>query len=131
PQGPAAGDPPHPPPPRTPRPRARVPLHARPLRRAPPAPRLARADLPRRTAPHQRDPVAKATRSPAAQRKATTKTTTAGQPAHSLRTLLAELRLQTRNTIRVADTPATFTKTTKPTPLQARALELADTIAIQ
>jgi len=81
--------------------------------------------------PHQRDPVAKATRSPAAQRKATTKTTSAGQPVHSLRTLLAELKLQTRNTIRVADTPATFTKLTRPTPLQARALELADTIAIE
>src|SRR5215218_7998024 len=81
--------------------------------------------------PHQRDPVAKATRSPAAQRKATTKTTSAGQPVHSLRTLLAELKLQTRNTIRVADTPATFTKLTRPTPLQSRALELADTIAIE
>jgi transposase len=81
--------------------------------------------------PDQPDPVAKATRSPAADRKATTKTTSAGQPAHSLRSLLAELRLQTRNTIRVADTPATFTKLTRPTPLQARALQLADTIAIE
>ena len=78
--------------------------------------------------PHQPDPVAKATRSPAAQRKAATKTTTAGQPAHTLRGLLAELALQTHNTIRVADSPATFTKLTQPTPLQARALELANTI---
>jgi hypothetical protein len=81
--------------------------------------------------PERTDPVAKATRSPAADRKAITKTTSSGQPAHSLRTLLAELRLQTRNTIRVADTPATLTKTTKATPLQARTLELADTIAIE
>jgi DDE family transposase len=80
--------------------------------------------------PHQPDPVAKATRSPAADRKTATKKTTAGQPVHSVRGLLAELRTQARNTIRVADSPATFTKLTKPTPLQARALELADTIAI-
>ena len=76
----------------------------------------------------QPDPVAKATRSPSAQRKAATKTTSAGQPAHTLRSLLAELRLQTRNTIRIADSPATFTKLANATPLQARALELADSI---
>jgi len=81
--------------------------------------------------PDRPDPVAKATRSPAAQRKATSKTTGAGLPAHTVRELLADLATQTRNTIRVADSPATFTKTTRPTPLQARALELADTIAIQ
>src|SRR5215210_5675071 len=74
--------------------------------------------------PHQPDPVAKASRSPAANRKAATKTTNAGQPAQTLRELLAELATQTRNTIRVADTPATFTKLTTPTPPQARALEL-------
>ena len=79
----------------------------------------------------QPDPVAKATRSPSAQRKAATKTTSAGQPAHTLRSLLAELRLQTRNTIRIADSPATFTKLAKATPLQARALELADSITIK
>jgi hypothetical protein len=77
------------------------------------------------------DPVAKATRSSAADRKAATKTTTAGQPVHSVRGLLAELRTQARNTIRVADGRATFTKLTKPTPLHARALELADTINIE
>ena len=79
----------------------------------------------------QPDPVAKATRSPAARRKAQTKTTNAGQPAHTLRSLLAELRLQTRNTIRVADNPATFTKLAKASPQQARALQLADSITIQ
>jgi hypothetical protein len=81
--------------------------------------------------PERADPVAKATRSPAADRKAATKTTSANQPAHSLRTLLAELATQTRNTITVADSPATFTKLTKPTALQHRALELANTITIQ
>jgi hypothetical protein len=79
----------------------------------------------------QPDPVAKATRSPAADRKAQTKTTSAGQPAHTLRSLLAELRLQTRNTIRVTDSPATFTKLANASPLQTRALELADSITIQ
>jgi DDE family transposase len=81
--------------------------------------------------PEPADPVAKATRSAAADRKAATKTTTTGQPAHTLRGLLADLATQTRNTIRVADSPATFTKHTTATPLQARALELADTIAIE
>jgi hypothetical protein len=35
------------------------------------------------------------------------------------------------NTIRVTDGLASFTKLTEPTPLQARALELADTISIE
>jgi transposase len=81
--------------------------------------------------PRQPDPVAKATRSPAADRKAATKTTSSGLPAQTVRDLLAELATQTRNTIRVTDSPATFTKLTTPTPLQARALQLADTIAIK
>lgn len=81
--------------------------------------------------PERADPVAKATRSAAADRKAATKKTRAGQPVHSLRGLLAELALQTRNTIRVTSSPATFTTITKATPLQTRALELADTIAIE
>jgi transposase len=81
--------------------------------------------------PERPDPVAKATRSPAAQRKAATKTTSSGHVAHTVRELLADLATQTRNTIRVGDSPATFTKLTEPTTLQARALELADTITIQ
>jgi hypothetical protein len=81
--------------------------------------------------PERADPVAKATRSAAADRKAATKKSSVGEPAHSLRGLLAELATQTRNTIRVADSPATFTKLTKATPLQAHALALADTIAIK
>ena len=79
--------------------------------------------------PHRADPVAKATRSPAADRKAATKTTSRGHVAHTPRELLADLATQTRNTIRVADSPATLTKLTQPTPLQARALELVDAIA--
>ena len=71
------------------------------------------------------DPVAKATRSPAAQRKATTKRTAAGEPCHSYHSLLDELATQTRNTIRLPGASATFDKLTQPTDLQARALDLA------
>jgi len=76
--------------------------------------------------PIQPDPVAKAVRSAAAQRKAHTKRTTTGQPAHSYKTLLAELATLTRNTIRLPGTTATFNKLAQPTPLQARALELIE-----
>jgi len=72
------------------------------------------------------DPVAKTVRSPAAQQKAQTKRTTTGQPAHSYRTLLAELATQTRNTTRLHGHTATFEKLTQPTTLQAEALELAE-----
>jgi hypothetical protein len=71
------------------------------------------------------DPVAKASRSPAAEHKARTKRTATGEQAHSFRSLIDELALQTRNTIRVAGTEAAFQQPTKPTALQARALELA------
>jgi hypothetical protein len=76
--------------------------------------------------PDRPDPVAKAHRSPAAQHKAATKRTTTGQPAHSFRSLLDELATQTRNTIRLSSTDASFDKLTEPTPLQARALDLAN-----
>jgi hypothetical protein len=75
--------------------------------------------------PNSPDPVAKAVRSTSAQRKAQTKRTSTGQPAHSYRTLLAELATQTRNTTRLHGHASTFEKLTQPTPLQARALELA------
>ncbi len=78
--------------------------------------------------PERPDPVAKATRSPSAQHKAQTKRTTTGHPAHTLRSLLDELATQTRNTIRVPDSRATFTKLANPTALHTRALELADAI---
>jgi hypothetical protein len=71
------------------------------------------------------DPVAKAVRSPAAQQKAQTKRTPTGQPAHSYRTLLAELATQTRNTTRLHGHASTFEKLTQPTELQAEALQLA------
>ncbi len=75
--------------------------------------------------PTAADPVAKATRSPAAQRKAQTKRTISGERCHSYRTLIAELATQTRNTIRLPGARATFDKLTEPTPLQAHALDLA------
>jgi hypothetical protein len=76
------------------------------------------------------DPVAKATRSKTAERKARTKPTNAGEPCHSYRSLIAELATQTRNTLRLPGTQATLDKLTEPTPLQARALELAATSPI-
>ena len=74
--------------------------------------------------PAQPDPVAKATRSRSAQRKAQTKRTTRGEIAHSYKSLLAELATLTRNTIRPASANATFDKLTEPTALQAHALQL-------
>ena len=76
--------------------------------------------------PVQPDPVAKATRSPAAERKARTRRTSRGEPAHSLRSLLEELKTQTRNTIRVHGSQATFQQLTTPTELQARAHQLIE-----
>jgi hypothetical protein len=76
--------------------------------------------------PTQPDPVAKASRSPQATRKAQTKRTTSGEVAHSYKSLLAELATLTRNTIRLPGTPATFDKLAQPNPTQARALELAE-----
>jgi DDE family transposase len=76
------------------------------------------------------DPVAKADRSPAAQRKAQTKRTASGEPCHSYRSLIAELATLTRNTIRLPGAPATFDKLAEPTPLQARALDLAATAPV-
>ena len=77
------------------------------------------------TRPVSPDPVAKAVRSPTAQAKAQTKRTSSAQPAHSYRTLLAELATQTRNTTRLAGSANTFEKLTQPTDLQAHALDLA------
>jgi len=80
--------------------------------------------------PVNEDPVAKADRSPAAKRKAQTKRTASGEPCHSYRSLIAELATLTRNTIRLPGAPATFDKLTEPTPLQARALDLAATAPV-
>jgi transposase len=78
------------------------------------------------TPPLQTDPVAKASRSAKARRKAQTKRTTSGEIAHSYKTLLAELATLTRNTIRFPGTPATLDKLAQANPTQARALELAE-----
>jgi hypothetical protein len=75
--------------------------------------------------PVARDPVAKATRSAAAKRKAQSKRTATGERCHSYRSLIAELGTQTRNTIRLPGASATFDKLTEPTAPQARALDLA------
>jgi transposase len=71
------------------------------------------------------DPVAKARRSAHAEHKARTQHTDTGEPCHTLRSLLAELATQARNTIRLAGTDATFNQLTEPTALQARAHDLA------
>ena len=71
----------------------------------------------------RRSPVAKATVSPAAQRKAASKRTADGQPVHSFRTLLADLATLTRNTVRFA-TGLHATVLATPTALQKHAFDL-------
>ena len=74
-----------------------------------------------------RDPVAPAAPSAPAKRKKTTKTTPEGLPVHSFKTLLEELATRCRNTCSVhsdALKGATFQQITRPTTLQAKALEL-------
>jgi hypothetical protein len=69
--------------------------------------------------------VAQAQRSPAAVAKQTTGVTADGLPVHSFQTLLADLATLTRNTITTAVAPDyKLTVTTRPTPVQRRALEL-------
>jgi transposase len=70
------------------------------------------------------DPVAKATRSPQATRKAGRRRTQEQEPCHTLHSLLDELENRTRNTIRVNGSDATFPQLSTPTELQARALAL-------
>jgi len=76
--------------------------------------------------PTTTDPVAKATRSADAQRKAQRKRTSTGERCHSYKSLLSELATLTRNTIRLPNTDATFQKLSQPTDLQAHALQLAE-----
>src|SRR5207244_1151451 len=71
--------------------------------------------------PIQSDPVAKAKRSPQAERKARSKRTATGERCHSLPTLLDELATRSRNTIRLHESGARFDQLSKPTPTQARA----------
>jgi hypothetical protein len=70
------------------------------------------------------DPIAPARRSKAAKAKASSAVTEDGYPASNLPDLLAELATIARNTIRIGDAEHTLTRLTKPTPLQARALEI-------
>jgi hypothetical protein len=78
--------------------------------------------------PELADPVAPAQRSAAALRKAHTGRLPDGTPAHSFRTLLAELGTLTRDRLAPAGAPdeAAFEIAATPTPLQARALSLLD-----
>ena len=68
------------------------------------------------THPSSTDPVAKATRSTTAKRKAQTKRTSTGEPAHSYKSLLAELATQTRNTIRLGHTTPPSRSSPNPPP---------------
>jgi hypothetical protein len=70
-------------------------------------------------------PVAKATVSPAAKRKAAGKQTHDGLTVHSFRSLLADLATLTRNTVRFGRAAA-FPLLAKPTQIQRRALQLLD-----
>jgi hypothetical protein len=72
------------------------------------------------------DPVAPARRSTAAKAKAGSGATEDGHPASNLADLLVELGTIVRNEIRIGEAENTFTRLTKPTPLQARALNLLD-----
>ncbi len=74
------------------------------------------------------DPVAKAERSPAARRKASTHKTSDGDTCHSFTSLLAELALIVRNTNRIRGNQAAFDTVTQPNPTQTRALELLERI---
>ena len=70
------------------------------------------------------DPVAKATRSPEAIRKAGRRRTPHQEPCHTIESLFGELENRTRNMIRVNGSEATFPQLSTPTELQARALAL-------
>ena len=86
-----------------------------------------------------RDPVAPAERSAAAKAKVARRRHEDGTPIHSFPTLLAELATIVRNTGRAAgnacrtsaeaDAP-TFSVTTQPNPLQARAMALIDALPV-
>ncbi len=85
------------------------------------------------TAKATRDPVAPAKRSSSALEKVHSHFTEDGTPAHSLRTLLAELATLVRNTCKTPgnlERPATFDLLTTPTALQRRAFDLIDHIAV-
>lgn len=76
--------------------------------------------------PIPENPVTAATRSPEAERKASTGTLHDGTPAHTFRTLLGHLATRTRNTLRAQGTESTFELMALPTPVQRQALDLID-----
>jgi hypothetical protein len=78
--------------------------------------------------PTQPDPVAKAKRSGAATEKASRRRTARGEAPHSFESLIAELSLRTRNTVRIGESGAGFERLSEPNPVQARALELVASI---
>jgi hypothetical protein len=73
----------------------------------------------------RRSVVARAERSPAAERKRNTRRTEDGFPVHSFQTLLKDLSTLTKNRVRVAG-GAAYEQLTRPTPIQDRALELLE-----
>ena len=70
------------------------------------------------------DPVAPAQRSKTAKTKDGNHRTGDGHPAHSLEDLIKDLGTRCRNTVRIGDSPYTFTRLTTPTELQLKAFEL-------
>jgi hypothetical protein len=83
-------------------------------------------------AKRERDPVAPAERSAKAKAKAQAHALEDGTPAHSFATLMAELATVVRNTCRVpaasSSSRPTFQLTTTPNPVQARAIDLIQSI---
>jgi hypothetical protein len=89
------------------------------------APLLFDDDDPAAAAAERRSVVAPAQRSPRAKAKALTKRTNDGEPVHSFQSLLRHLRTIVKDRMRLkSDTAIEFDKTTTPTPLQQRALDL-------
>jgi hypothetical protein len=77
------------------------------------------------TQPPTRDnPVAPATRSASAARKASTRTAEDGQPVRSFRAVLGHLATLTRNDVQLTGTEHTVTILAEPTPTQQRVFEL-------
>jgi hypothetical protein len=124
-QGPARAAP-HPPPARAARQGPRLPLHALLLPRLAPAPGLEAAAVRRRAAADPAGPGREG--EPLHRRQAQDPGQAhhhAGEPCHSLATLLTELSpaCETRSACR---RPAPASSSSQPTPTQARALELID-----
>ena len=125
-RGSRSADPSDPSPPRRARPRARTDLHARllPHRHLKAAwkPSPLPTDEHRPSSP---DPVHESRPLTRRAQKAQTKRTSTGQPAHSYRTLLAELTLPRPGHHLPARRQQHIREATQPTALQAQALELA------